>query len=187
MGDRLHGRSHGGYPTNQHCFCAWLACHQLCGCLQFPRGEEPLVQCALKVSDRSIQSSTVVHLGPPEWLGQAWTCPTLVLLHSAHSCVCLLACLFACLRPCTVNFKWVRSNFNIMKIKLMQVGEAWRATARVQHRLHVLGVETTEVEVHWQLTPCLLQIIDGRLPTGSTNFDHDRQWLRSLQVLKGYE
>ena len=25
----------------------------------------------------------------------------------------------------------------------------------------------------WQLTPCLLQIIDGRLPTGSTNFDHD--------------
>jgi len=24
-----------------------------------------------------------------------------------------------------------------------------------------------------QLTPCLLQIIDGRLPTGSTKFDHD--------------
>jgi len=26
----------------------------------------------------------------------------------------------------------------------------------------------------WQLTPCLLQIINGRLPTGCTNFDHDR-------------
>ena len=25
----------------------------------------------------------------------------------------------------------------------------------------------------WQLTACLLQIINGRLPTGSTNFDHD--------------
>ena len=25
----------------------------------------------------------------------------------------------------------------------------------------------------WQLTPCLLQIINGRLPTGSTKFDHD--------------
>ena len=28
------------------------------------------------------------------------------------------------------------------------------------------GVETTEVEVH-MTTSCLLQIIDGRLPTGS--------------------
>ena len=25
----------------------------------------------------------------------------------------------------------------------------------------------------WQLTACLLQIINGRLPTGCTNFDHD--------------
>ena len=26
----------------------------------------------------------------------------------------------------------------------------------------------------WQLIPCLpIQIIDGRLPTGSTNFDYD--------------
>jgi len=25
----------------------------------------------------------------------------------------------------------------------------------------------------WHLTPCLLQIINGRLPTGSTNFDHN--------------
>ena len=37
-----------------------------------------------------------------------------------------------------------------------------------------------------QLTPCLLQIINGRLPTGSSNLDHDSarpwQWLRSPQV-----
>ena len=25
----------------------------------------------------------------------------------------------------------------------------------------------------WQLTACLLQIINSRLPTGSTNFNHD--------------
>jgi len=25
----------------------------------------------------------------------------------------------------------------------------------------------------WQLIACLLQIINGRLPTGCTNFDHD--------------
>ena len=25
----------------------------------------------------------------------------------------------------------------------------------------------------WQLTPCLLQIINGRLPTGSTNYDYN--------------
>ena len=63
VGDRLHGRGHGGYPTHQHCFCPWLAGHQLCGCLQFPRGEEPLVQRPLKVSDRSthVQLCTLVH------------------------------------------------------------------------------------------------------------------------------
>ena len=44
--------------------------------------------------------------------------------------------------------------------------------ARVQRRF--LGVEKTEVVKHTkQLTPCLLAIIDGRLPTGSTNFAHD--------------
>ena len=35
------------------------------------------------------------------------------------------------------------------------------------------GVETTEVEAH-MATYCLFAtIINGRLPTGSTNFDHD--------------
>ena len=54
--------------------------------------------------------------------------------------------------------------FNITEIELV-------AIARVQCRLP--GVEMTEVEAHWHLTPCLLQIINGRLSTGSTNFDHD--------------
>jgi len=32
----------------------------------------------------------------------------------------------------------------------------------------------------WQLTPCLLQINNGRLPTGSTNYDYNsgRGWFR---------
>ena len=40
------------------------------------------------------------------------------------------------------------------------------AIARVQ--LRRLKLKHT-----WHLTPCLLQIINGRLPTGSTNFDHE--------------
>ena len=45
------------------------------------------------------------------------------------------------------------------------------AIARVQRRLP--GIEMTEVEAHRHLTLCLLQIINGRLSTGSINFDHD--------------
>ena len=39
-----------------------------------------------------------------------------------------------------------------------------------------------KVKYTWQFTLCLLQIIDSRLPTGSTNFHHNAWWLRSLQV-----
>ena len=35
------------------------------------------------------------------------------------------------------------------------------------------GADFAVMKHTWQLTPCLLQIIDGRFPTGSTNFDHD--------------
>ena len=41
--------------------------------------------------------------------------------------------------------------------------------ARVQRWLP--GVETTEVQVHMATYSLLLQIIDGRFPTGSANFD----------------
>ena len=64
------------------------------------------------------------------------------------------------------------------------------------NRAHALGVSVGEVAIEglllgcsvtvgymelrlklkytWQLIPCLpVQIIDGRLPTGSTNFDYD--------------
>ena len=34
-------------------------------------------------------------------------------------------------------------------------------------------METTEVEAHMATCSLLLQIINGRLPTGSTNFNHD--------------
>ena len=37
----------------------------------------------------------------------------------------------------------------------------------------------------WQLTACLLQIINGRLPTGSTNFDHDGGRVVARQDGKG--
>ena len=52
------------------------------------------------------------------------------------------------------------------------VGDRERlAIPRVLRRL--LGVMTTEVEAHMATYCLLLQIINGRFPTGSTNFDHD--------------
>ena len=92
-----------------------------------------------------------------EW---AWASPTLAWLHCAHVCISMPACLD---RPLGKNFKWARI-FNITEIELM-------AIARVQRRLP--GIEMTEVEAHRHLTLCLLQIINGRLSTGSINFDHD--------------
>ena len=50
-------------------------------------------------------------------------------------------------------------------------GWLWRAFARVQCWLP--GVETTEVEAHMASNRLFATIIDSRLPTGSTNFDHD--------------
>ena len=49
-----------------------------------------------------------------------------------------------------------------------------RAFARVQ-RDYVGYMELRlKLKYTWQLIPCLpVQIIDGRLPTGSTNFDYD--------------
>ena len=45
------------------------------------------------------------------------------------------------------------------------------AIARVQRRLP--GVETTEVEAHMASYSLFATIINGRLPTGSTNFDRE--------------
>ena len=57
----------------------------------------------------------------------------------------------------------------------VSVGEARRAFARVQRQLN--GI-TTEAEVHmagYSLFACTMpvQIINGRLPTSSTNFDYN--------------
>ena len=35
--------------------------------------------------------------------------------------------------------------------------------------LGVCSVSYLELRYTWELTPCVLQIIDGRLPTGNTN------------------
>jgi len=62
-----------------------------------------------------------------------------------------------------------------MKIKLMHsdrgMGEAWRAIARVQHRLP--GVETTKVEVYMATYSLFATDHRHRLPT---NFDHSGGW-----------
>ena len=76
------------------------------------------------------------------------------------------------LRPYTVSFKWARLNFNITKIELMHsVGEGLLPECSVGYP----ELRRLKLKHAWQLTPCLyvlLQIMNGRLPTGSTNFDH---------------
>jgi len=56
------------------------------------------------------------------------------------------------------------------------VGEACdrRAFARVQRDCVDYMELRLKLKNTWQLNPCLpVQIIDGRLPTGSTNFNYD--------------
>jgi len=36
-----------------------------------------------------------------------------------------------------------------------------------------LELRQLKLKYTWRLTTCSLQIINGRLPTGCTNFDHD--------------
>ena len=58
----------------------------------------------------------------------------------------------------------------------VSVGEARdrRAFARVQRDCVGYMELRLKLKYTWQLIPCLpVQIIDGRLPTGSTNFDYD--------------
>ena len=54
----------------------------------------------------------------------------------------------------------------------VSVGEARRAFVGCSVGLYM--ELRLKLKFTWQLIPCLPeQIIDGRLPTGSTNFDHD--------------
>ena len=56
----------------------------------------------------------------------------------------------------------------------VSVGEARRAFARVQCDCIGYMELRLKLKYTWQLIPCLpVQIIDSRLPTGSTNFDYD--------------
>ena len=56
----------------------------------------------------------------------------------------------------------------------VSVGEARRAFARVQRDCVGYVELRLKLKYTWQLIPCLsVLIINGRLPTGSTNFDYD--------------
>ena len=58
-----------------------------------------------------------------------------------------------------------------MKIELMY-SASWRAKPKglfLECSVSYLELRRLKLKYTWQLTPCLLQIIDGRLSTGSTN------------------
>ena len=62
----------------------------------------------------------------------------------------------------------------ITKIELMHldlVGD--REGLLLECSAGYLELRQLKLKHTWQLTACLLQIINGRLPTGSTNFDHN--------------
>ena len=58
---------------------------------------------------------------------------------------------------------WSHSNWNLLSVD------------PICFMLNYLELRRLKLKHTWQLTPffLLLQIIDGRLPTGSTNFDND--------------
>ena len=85
-----------------------------------------------------------------------------------RTCMCILACL----QPYTVNFKISCLDFIITKIELMHsVGN--HEGLLPECSIGYLELRRLKLKDTWQLIPCLLQIINGRLPTGGTNFDHD--------------
>ena len=108
-------------------------------------------------------------------LGQAWASPTLAGLHCGSVCVCLFAC------GHTINFKWARLSFNITKMELTH-SVAGKGYCQSAVSVTWSGDDCTEARMATYSLP--LQIINSRLPTGSTNFNHDGHsgWLRSLQV-----
>ena len=92
-----------------------------------------------------------------------------------HTCVCVYVFLLTCWQPYTVNFKWACLHLHITKFELMNsVGEGLLPECSVSY----LELRRLKLKDTWHLTPCLLQIINGRLPTGSTNLDHDSGWGR---------
>ena len=93
------------------------------------------------------------------------------------SLVAQAPCFFLWKSGC-INFKWVHLNLNITKIEAHALSR-WRAIASVQRRWP--WAEMTEVEARMATYSLLLQIINSRLPTGSTEFRSWR-WLRSHQV-----
>ena len=60
-----------------------------------------------------------------------------------------------------------------MKIELMHSVLVGAEGLLLECSVGYVELRRLKLKYTWQLTPCLLQIIDGRLPTGSTNFDHD--------------
>ena len=115
-------------------------------------------------------------------------------------CVCLRVAIY---RKFKLNERIQRYNTYIFQVETMEPSlnstpmdllnateDASPCNSTPMNRAHALGVSVGEARVQrdcvgymelqlklkytWQLIPCLpVQIIDGRMPTGSTNFDYD--------------
>ena len=95
-----------------------------------------------------------------------------------HYCDFIAHMMFACLLAWTDHLlKILNERAKFTKIELMHsvptVGDHEGLLPECS-----VGYLELKLKYTWQLPPCLLQIIDGRLPTGSTNFNHDSGWDR---------
>ena len=126
---------------------------------------------------RADEHLTSHHILPCVSLGRAWASPTLAWLH-------LRKCVFACLQPYTVNFKWVCLNFNFFELIY---STSWWAKPKglfLECSVGYLELRRLKLKYTWQFTLCLLQIINGRLPTGKQIKFRSQRWLRSLHWVR---
>ena len=81
---------------------------------------------------------------------------------SLHTCVCMLA--------------WIDHLPKILNERVFLIlrrSSSWLFSLLPEGSVGYLELRQLKLKHTWHLTPCLLQIINGRLPTGSTNFDHE--------------
>ena len=78
---------------------------------------------------------------------------------SLHTCVCMLA--------------WTDHLPKILNERVFLILRRSSSWLLPECSVSYLELRRLKLKHAWHLTPCLLQIINGRLPTGSTNFDHE--------------
>ena len=84
-------------------------------------------------------------------------------VNSLRTCVCMYVCMLA----------WTDHLPKILNERVFLILRRSSSWLLPECSVGYLELRRLKLKHTWHLTPCLLQIINGRLPTGSTNFDHE--------------